>query len=157
TDGSKGNPRQVKRFLNSLLLREAVAEARGFGADIKRPVLAKLMLAERFSDTFFDELAKLAMQAKQGRPRILAALEESSLPEKETKKRKDSDEELSDVERTILEGWQKSEWVKLWATIPPLLKVEDLRPYIFVTRDKRAYFGGGTASSHLDGLVDLLM
>lgn len=157
TDGSKGNPRQVKRFLNSLLLREAVAEARGFGAEIKRPVLAKLMLAERFSDTFFDELAKLAMQAKQGRPRILAALEESSLPEKETKKRKDSDEELSDVERTILEGWQKSEWVKLWATIPPLLKVEDLRPYIFVTRDKRAYFGGGTASSHLDGLVDLLM
>jgi predicted KAP-like P-loop ATPase len=157
TDGSKGNPRQVKRFLNALLLREAVAEARGFAADIKRPALAKLMLAERFSDSFFDELAKLAVQAKAGRPRVLAALEDSSQPEKEAKKRKDSGEELSEIERTVLEAWQKSEWVKLWATIPPQLSNEDLRPYIFATRDKRAYFGGGAAASHLDGLVDSLM
>ncbi len=157
TDGSKGNPRQIKRFLNALLLREAVAEARGFAADIKRPVLAKLMLAERFADSFFDELAKLAMQATAGKPRVLAALEGSSQPEKEAKKQKDAGEELSEAERTILETWQKSEWVKSWAAIPPQLSNEDLRPYIFATRDKRAYFGGGTAASHLDALMDSLM
>lgn len=42
--GTKGNPRQIKRFLNTLLLRERTANARGFGADITLPVLAKLML-----------------------------------------------------------------------------------------------------------------
>ena len=156
-DGTKGNPRQIKRYLNALFLREAIAEARGFAAEIKRPVLAKLMLAERFSDSFFDELAKAAMQAKNGKPRVIASFEDSCQPEKETKKRKVADEELSEAESSVLEGWQKSEWAKLWASIPPSLKDEDLRPYIFVTRDKRAYFGGGTASSHLDSLIELLM
>lgn len=31
--GTKGNPRQIKRFLNTLLLRERTATARGFGED----------------------------------------------------------------------------------------------------------------------------
>jgi len=84
-------------------------------------------------------------------------LERSSPSGKETKQHKDSDEELSDGERTILDTWQKSEWIRLWATIPPQLSTEDLRPYIFATRDKRVYFGAGTAASHLDALVDSLM
>jgi hypothetical protein len=33
--GTQGNPRQIKRFLNSLLLRQRTAEARGFGSEIK--------------------------------------------------------------------------------------------------------------------------
>src|SRR5690349_11499506 len=56
-DWGAGNPRQIKRFLNSLLLREQTAEARGFGADVKLPVLAKLMLAERFMPRMFDQIA----------------------------------------------------------------------------------------------------
>jgi hypothetical protein len=55
--GAKGNPRQIKRFLNTLLLRQRTAEARGFGADVKLPVLAKLMLAERFLPRLFDQIA----------------------------------------------------------------------------------------------------
>ena len=35
-EGTKGNPRQIKRFLNSLLLRYAIADARGFAEDITR-------------------------------------------------------------------------------------------------------------------------
>src|SRR5207245_644695 len=46
--GTKGNPRQIKRFLNTLLLRQSSAKARGFGDAVNLPVLAKLMLAERF-------------------------------------------------------------------------------------------------------------
>ena len=42
--GTKGNPRQIKRFLNTLVLRKQTAEARGFGDEVKLPVLAKLML-----------------------------------------------------------------------------------------------------------------
>src|SRR3990167_1914663 len=47
TDGTRGNPRQIKRFLNSMALRRAIAEERGFGDEIELPVLAKIMLAER--------------------------------------------------------------------------------------------------------------
>src|ERR1035438_5615295 len=35
--GTRGNPRQIKRFLNTLLLRQASADARGFGDDVKLP------------------------------------------------------------------------------------------------------------------------
>ncbi len=61
--GTKGNPRQIKRFLNSLVLRQRTAEARGFGADVKLPVLAKLMLAERFLPRLFDQIAAAAAAA----------------------------------------------------------------------------------------------
>src|SRR5262249_22856785 len=33
----------------------------------------------------------------------------------------------------------------------------DLRPYVFVTRDKRTYLGGLAAASHLENLVDRLL
>jgi predicted KAP-like P-loop ATPase len=35
--GARGNPRQIKRFLNTLLLRHQMAEARGFGPDVNPP------------------------------------------------------------------------------------------------------------------------
>jgi hypothetical protein len=53
-DGTKGNPRQIKRFLNALKVRQAIAQARGFADLINQPVLAKLMLAERFQPDFYD-------------------------------------------------------------------------------------------------------
>ncbi|MEL6323800.1 MAG: Qat anti-phage system ATPase QatA [Pseudomonadota bacterium] len=48
SEGAHGNPRQIKRFLNTLTLRLAIAEERGIGGDVNPAVLAKLMLAERF-------------------------------------------------------------------------------------------------------------
>lgn len=56
-DGTKGNPRQIKRFLNAMLLRKKIADARGFGSQIKLPHLAKVMLAEQFHPAFFDQIA----------------------------------------------------------------------------------------------------
>ena len=64
--GTKGNPRQIKRFLNTLLLRQSSAHARGFGDDVKLPVLAKLMLAERFLPRLFDQIAISAASAADG-------------------------------------------------------------------------------------------
>ena len=52
TEGSHGNPRQIKRFLNTMMLRQAIAHERQFGEDIKLPVLGKIMLAERFYPDF---------------------------------------------------------------------------------------------------------
>jgi hypothetical protein len=46
--GTKGNPRQIKRFLNTLLLRERRRSRADSAKTSSLPVLAKLMLAERF-------------------------------------------------------------------------------------------------------------
>ena len=73
--GTKGNPRQIKRFLNTLVLRQRTAEARGFGDDVKLPVLAKLMLAERFLPRLFDQIAAAAAAAANGKCPDLSALE----------------------------------------------------------------------------------
>ena len=79
--GTQGNPRQIKRFLNTLLLRHQTALARGFGEDVKLPVLAKLMLAERFLSRLFDQIASAAARDPDGRCADLAALEAAD-PEK---------------------------------------------------------------------------
>ena len=73
--GTKGNPRQIKRFLNTLVLRQQTAEARGFGDDVKLPVLAKLMLAERFLPHLFDQIATAAAAAPDGKCSDLETLE----------------------------------------------------------------------------------
>ncbi|GLS32584.1 hypothetical protein [Neomesorhizobium albiziae] len=68
--GTKGNPRQIKRFLNTLVLRQRTAEARGFGDDVKLPVLAKLMLAERFSPASSIRSPRLPQQQRTENARI---------------------------------------------------------------------------------------
>src|SRR5208283_1329712 len=83
--GTKGNPRQIKRFLNTLLLRQSSANARGFGDDVKQPVLAKLMLAERFLSRLFDQIATSAASSSDGTCADLASLEAATMDEKQHK------------------------------------------------------------------------
>ena len=150
SEGSRGNPRQIKRFLNSMMLRHAIAEARGFGADIQRPVLAKIMLAERFYPDFYEQIARLAANHPEGQPDAVRRFEEhvrAPAPEE------DDDEKptgkggrrapRSAPEPLPAEAveWEKNEWAKGWAAIDPALKGVDLRPYVFVTRDKRSSLG----------------
>ena len=73
TDGARGNPRQVKRFINTMALRLAIAEERGFGDDLNPTVLAKIMLAERFAPEVYDAIARGS--AGTGASEELAALE----------------------------------------------------------------------------------
>lgn len=80
--GTNGNPRQIKRFLNTLILRQSIANARGFGDDIKLPVMAKLMLAERFIPRLFDQIAFNAASSTDGKFKDLYELETASPPEK---------------------------------------------------------------------------
>jgi hypothetical protein len=55
------------------------------------------------------------------------------------------------------DDWIKSDWISTWAKCDPQLSGVDLRPYMFVTRDKRSYFGGAAGTSHLDPIVDALL
>lgn len=70
--GLGGNPRRTKRFLNTLLLRMEMAGDRGL--DLRRQVLAKLMLLEYLKPEFFKHLARL-QAAQEGKPAELAETE----------------------------------------------------------------------------------
>ncbi|MEQ9617516.1 MAG: Qat anti-phage system ATPase QatA [Phycisphaerales bacterium] len=157
-EGTGGNPRQIKRFLNSLLLRLETAKARGFGKDIKAPVLAKLMIAERFLPSVFDELARVTAASGNGIPPELATLEtQAAALEKEVNpapKEKGSAKGLPAA--TIPESW-KSDFAMNWARLLPQLSGENLSPYLFLTRDQRGFFDGLTLLGHLSDLVEKLM
>lgn len=165
SEGTRGNPRQIKRFLNSMMLRQAIAEERGFGGDIRRPVLAKIMLAERFYSDFYEQIARLASLAPDGIPEAIAGLEARAKAapkdleddEGEIKTTRKSKPRAAIAIGAELQQWLKSDWALNWANIDPPLAGVDLRPYVFVTRDKRSSLAGYVATSHLEALVETLM
>jgi KAP family P-loop domain len=170
--GTKGNPRQIKRFLNTLLLRRASAEARGFGEDVKLPVLAKLMLAERFLSRQFDQLATCAASAADGICRDLITLEEAvrattksaSEPArvKPARAKATGDPEPVPTEEAKppsvqLSEWTSSEFVRAWAKIEPSIGTADLRPYLFVAKDRKDYFGATTILGQIASIAEKLL
>lgn len=170
--GTKGNPRQIKRFLNTLVLRQRTAEARGFGDDVKLPVLAKLMLAERFLPRLFDQIAATAAAAPNGKCPGLAALEAGasetddgkgvSKPKKVAAKTGDAVksppklEAVTSSESSLVEEWLSSPATMAWAAVPTTIGDEDLRPYLFVAKDRKDYFGATSVLGHLTDVVEQL-
>lgn len=161
SEGTRGNPRQIKRFLNSMMLRHAIAEARGFAEDIRRPILAKIMLAERFHPDFYEQLARIASLDADGSVPAIAELEKRTKKSKGTASESEEGKGSGKLKAVANSGdvhdWEKSDWISNWAAIDPALIGVDLRPYIFVTRDKRSSLMGQVAVSHLEALVDKLM
>ncbi len=171
--GTKGNPRQIKRFLNTLVLRQHTAEARGFGDEVKLPVLAKLMLAERFIPRLFDQLAAAAASAPDGKCADLAALEATgdeegaskSKPEKAAAVAKGSVdgkmprrlEVVKSTDSTMLGEWLSSRAIRAWAAVLPAIGAADLRPYLFVTKDRKDYFGAASVLGHLVAVAEQLL
>lgn len=155
-EGTKGNPRQIKRFLNALLVRQIIAGARGFSDLINQPILAKLMLAERFQPDFYDHIASQAMISDNGKVRELAVLEAADKSgSKETKKKSTEKKQRTKAEEghlAELTKWLDSDWLKRWLKIEPALSDIDLRPYVFVARDKRLLTGAVEAAG-LEGLI----
>jgi hypothetical protein len=167
--GAKGNPRQIKRFLNTLLLRERTATARGFGADITLPVLAKLMLAERFIPRLFEQIAFVAAIHPKGICEDLEMLEKGLAGDRASAKidgkavagdarkgPKATEAATPASENAVLAEWKSSDSVRDWARVQPLLSGIDLRPYLFVTKDKKDYFGPVSVLGHLASVVEKL-
>jgi predicted KAP-like P-loop ATPase len=156
--GAKGNPRQIKRFLNALLLRELTATARGFKGDIQLPALAKLMLAERFLPALFDQIASVAAVDQAGKYESLKSFEDE-LATEEKKRSTDSevDQKPAETDNPALAEWRLSDDVRAWARLSPRLGDLDLRPYLFVAKDRKDYFGPMSALGHLAPLIDKLV
>ena len=129
------------------MLRKAIAEERGFGDDIQTPVLAKIMLAERFIPEFYDQISRIAASESSGKVPLIAKVEERA---------KDGGAKVKTDDTGEIDPWLKSEAVRDWAAIAPSLASLDLRPYVFVARDKRSFFAGVTTGDHLEILTERL-
>lgn len=119
-DRIAGNPRLIKRFLNNLLIRDAIAKAEGMSISFDQ--LVKLQLFERCaSPAAFEYLIKQVAESENGRVTFLATIEEQ-LARGETYVAADSSWEGSFIE----------DWVKL----NPKLGSTDLRPLLHLSRDR---------------------
>ena len=143
--GTRGNPRQIKRFLNALTLRMAVADARGFGEAVEQSRLAKLMLAELFlPEGVFAYIASSAANSPDGRCHALSAFEAQDGqfgPDQPP-----DDDEISepgatpsDAVAAVLADWSVRPEVVRWSRIAPDLGNVSLKPYLFVVKDRKNY------------------
>jgi hypothetical protein len=125
-DGLKGNPRQVKRFLNALLLRKELARIANLG-NIRDAVLVKLMILEYTQTDLFLQL--FIWQSQQaGYPKELAALESALAGAK-------GSVDNEDGAKSVDPQWAKSS-ARRWVAMEPLLHSIDLRDYFWVARDR---------------------
>lgn len=148
--GLMGNPRQCKRFLNTLLMRLGMARAKD--VTLKRRTLAKLMLLEYMKPESFKELARL-QAAQAGKPVELAALERAQVePAAEAKptaddkagKPKAGTAAAESPGPGALAAWSTDEWLGPWVRSEPSLAADDLRPYFYFAREKLDPLAGVT-------------
>jgi hypothetical protein len=122
-DGLKGNPRQVKRFLNALMLRKQLASVAGLEEAIETNKLVKLMILEYVEPDLFVDLFNNI--DADGHATLLEALETQSKGGKTSMREASMD----------LPGWSKA-WTARWARMEPSLSSTDLRDYFWVSRDR---------------------
>ncbi len=152
-EGTQGNPRQVKRFLNSLLLRQRTAMARGFGGALQLNALAKVMVAERFQPRLFEQIERAVASSGTGHCHELGKLEDllDSPPG-------DDDPEIKrSPGEDLVSQWYANEPVMAWARLQPKLGGSDLRPYFFITRDRKRSIANVSALGDLDTLAQALL
>lgn len=115
-----GNPRQIKRFLNTFVLRTKLADVAKL-ADFKVDVLAKLMILEYAEPNRFAELYKWQSQNKGYSPQL-----------KELEMRQDNGEHII-AEK--YKDWKQTKMVT-WLESEPSLANIDLRDYYWISRDR---------------------
>lgn len=116
-----GNPRQLKRFLNTLYVRQELAEVAGF-RDIRPDVLTKLMVLEYNSlyNSRFEELYRLQKT------------NEGVLPLGDVEQEAKTEDGIQDPQWK--DNWS-SDYLKQWLSSDPSLKDINLQDYFWVARD----------------------
>ena len=117
-----GNPRLVKRFLNTFALRIRLGKAEGI--DLVQGILAKLMILERFHRDRFEELYKWQVE-QQGVPVQIARLEDAV---RKGKTKTIKDEALFTI-------WLGDSDLKKWLNLDPPLAQKNLAPYFHLARE----------------------
>ncbi len=124
-DFLKGNPRQVKRFINALLLR--INLARLHGVELNKQILAKLMALEYMHIEHFRMLADW-QGAQSGHPKEIKELEDFG-------KENNSESDSSNYKK-----WLQNSWIKRWLNSEPSLADVNFEPYFYISRDSLSYF-----------------
>ncbi|BCA85196.1 ATPase [Enterococcus saigonensis] len=115
--GLNGNPRQCKRFLNSMRMREIMAKS--YGIELNRNVLTKIMLVEYFKPAAYEQITILAGKSSNGIVNEFSFLENG----------------VGKEDENALMTFFQDDWSEKWLKINPSLNDKDLRGYLFFTRD----------------------
>lgn len=145
TEGLKGNPRQIKRFLNTYSLRDRLVRVAKI-SDFKMDILAKLMVLEYSSQSLFRQIYEW-QSTQKGEPKEIKELE--SLASKNS---------IEIIKEKYSADWGTEKTVK-WLNAEPKLTGIDLRDYYWITRDQltTSISGSSLISPHIRSLVKKLI
>jgi len=125
TQSLYGNPRQIKRFLNTFILRNRLAKVANISG-FDESILAKLMILEYTELPLFVKLYEW-QSTKDGRPNQILELE--------TECSKSSEADFKEyLGKSDYSNWNKDKVVK-WLKVEPALSEIDLRDYFWISRD----------------------
>ena len=139
SNGLHGNPRQCKRFLNSMDMRIQMASYKN--KTLNRKILAKIMMLEYIKPRIFNKIAEMATNNTLSTE---LSLFENGTPEK-------ADE---------LKIWREDNWFLDWCKIVPNLSDENLNTYFYFTRtslDEKISRISSVLSPAGKNVLDLLM
>lgn len=120
--GMNGNPRQCKRFLNTMESRIIMAKYNSI--ILNKLVLAKLMLLEYFRQDVFELLLN---SVTNGDETSQENLKQFYILEKGNE---------GTIINPVLKAFGETAWGKSWLKLSPEFHEEDLSPYFYFSRDK---------------------
>ncbi len=155
-ENTAGNPRNIKRFVNMLLLRTEVAHNRGFD-ELEMAVLAKMMLAEQYNDELYKAIANElrddgtcpafdATEIKEDQAQEEET--EAGIPDdgKKTTTRRRGTKKVEDTPKPVAKSEDFDKLLgepktKFWMDeVEPSLAGIDLRPYYFACKESDDFF-----------------
>lgn len=136
-----GNPRQIKRFLNTFILRIKLADVAKL-PDFKVDILAKLMILEYAEPKLFTDLYGWQAQNKGYVPQLIRF----------EKKNEDGDHEIDDKYK----DWKNAKIIT-WLESEPYLANVDLRDYFWISRDRLESMTGDMTPPIVQAVITKLM
>lgn len=117
SSGLHGNPRQCKRFLNTLDMRQRMAKYKN--KELDRKILAKIMMLEYIKPALFNKLNELLIKNELSKELSIFEL---------------GDKDKIKGKCPSLKTWENDEWALNWAKSEPLLSDKDLKLYFYFSR-----------------------
>lgn len=145
TEGLNGNPRQIKRFLNTFTLRNRLVKVAQI-SDFKIDILAKLMVLEYSNPELFRKLYDWQV-VQNGEPKELVDLEKLA-----DKSQKDP------IKAGYSDDWATEKMLQ-WLKVEPKLSKVDLSDYFWISRDQiaRSISGSSLVPIHIRSLCQKLI
>ena len=122
TVGLNGNPRQIKRFLNTFMLRKRLVKIANI-ENFKYDILVKIMILEYSEPSLFRKIYEWQV-SQSGEPNELIELENLA---------KKNNKEI--INEKYSSSWSSDALIR-WLSIEPVLARTDLRDYFWISRDQ---------------------